>query len=156
MTICAKKAILLVIANKVHTLEKYEELIHSMYFQMYLPSVIRLKIYINLKRKEISLSRKNIFLRDEYTCQYCNRSSVNMTLDHIIPKQSGGEESWENLVTACYKCNSKKGNKMLKEVDMILLSVPRKPNYFMSLQKYVKNNKVNWGPYLFMKGNNER
>ncbi|GMN38930.1 hypothetical protein TIFTF001_008172 [Ficus carica] len=81
-----------------------------------------------VKRRRIksNLSRKNILYRDSYTCQYCS-SRDNLTIDHVIPAARGGEWSWQNLVTACAKCNSKKGQKTLEEANMKLSKVPKVP-----------------------------
>ena len=150
MIIGAKRAILLMLAQKVDMVEKYQELIHSMRLDIPLPSVVRLKEYARLHRKEIVLSRKNILRRDNHTCQYCGINSTRMTIDHIIPKQKGGLDTWENLITACVKCNSDKGNQLLHEVGMVLLSKPKRPSAVIHLQKNVKHYQKMWRPYLFM------
>ena len=75
-------------------------------------------------------SRRNVFKRDNWTCQYCGFISKNpksLTIDHVYPKCMGGGTQWTNLVTACPKCNSKKGNKLLKECGMKLKNKPTKP-----------------------------
>ncbi|KAE9612517.1 putative HNH nuclease [Lupinus albus] len=81
-----------------------------------------------VKRKLLNknLSRKNILFRDNSTCQYCS-SRENLTVDHVVPIALGGEWKWENLVTACVKCNSKKGHKTLEEAKMRLIKVPKAP-----------------------------
>ncbi|XP_011010125.1 PREDICTED: uncharacterized protein LOC105115052 isoform X2 [Populus euphratica] len=82
-----------------------------------------------VKRRRIfrsKLSRKNILHRDNYTCQYCS-SHENLTIDHVLPTAQGGEWQWENLVTACAKCNSKKGQKTPEEANMKLSKVPKAP-----------------------------
>ena len=76
-----------------------------------------------------------------------------MTIDHIIPKQRRGEDSWYNLVAACESCNNKKANKILSETNMVLIKKPRKPNMVIYLQKYVNKFQKSWRPYLFMKDN---
>jgi 5-methylcytosine-specific restriction endonuclease McrA len=70
-------------------------------------------------------TRANILLRDDETCQYCGKRSRDLTLDHIIPRSRGGQSTWENLVASCRSCNGKKGNRLLKEVNMRLLRPPR-------------------------------
>ncbi|XP_073062564.1 uncharacterized protein [Primulina eburnea] len=81
-----------------------------------------------VKRRKVRrcLSRKNILSRDNFTCQYCD-SAENLTIDHVLPIARGGEWTWENLVTACAKCNSKKGQKTLEEANMKLAKVPKAP-----------------------------
>lgn len=153
MVVGAKRAIILILSEKVDALENYRELIHSAYLTLPLPSVIKLREYVRIKRRNIVLSRKNILKRDSHTCQYCSISSVPMTIDHIIPKQKGGEDSWYNLVAACVSCNTQKGNKTPKGAQMVLKKKPRKPTMILHLQKFVKQFQGTWRPYLFMREN---
>ena len=150
MVVGAKRAIILILSEKVDALENYRELIHSAYLTLPLPSVIKLREYVRIKRRNIVLSRKNILKRDSHTCQYCSISSVPMTVDHIIPKQRGGEDTWYNLVAACVSCNTKKGNRTPKDAQMILKKKPRRPTIILHLQKFVKQFQGTWRPYLFM------
>ena len=150
MVIGAKRALLLLLTEKVESIENYTEFIHSMYFKMPLPSVIRLKNYARFTKKEIVLSRKNILKRDNHTCQYCGVHSTRLTIDHIVPRQKGGPDTWENLVTACVQCNTQKGHKSVSEAKMELKSSPRKPLVIVHFQKNVKQYQKMWRPYLFM------
>ena len=150
MVIGAKRAVILLLTEKVDSLESYREQIHSAYLTLSLPSVIRLRDYARIRRKEIVLSRKNILKRDNHTCQYCAIQSVPMTIDHVIPRQRGGEDSWYNLVAACVSCNARKGNRVPSETKMKLIKKPRKPTMILHLQKYVKQFQGTWRPYLFM------
>ena len=154
MVVGAKRAIILILSEKVDALENYRELIHSAYLTLPLPSVIKLREYVRIKRRNIVLSRKNILKRDSHTCQYCSISSVPMTVDHIIPKQRGGEDTWYNLVAACVSCNTKKGNRTPKDAQMALKKKPRKPTMILHLQKFVKQFQGTWRPYLFMSEKN--
>ena len=110
--------------------------------------------YLYLNRKNIPLTRKNIFYRDNNTCQYCGKSKCQLTIDHIIPKHKGGEDNWKNLVTSCNRCNSKKGNFYIEELGMKLIKKPIRPHYLMYLQKFALNEYNNWKPYLFMENKN--
>ena len=154
MVIGAKRAVILLLNEKVDSLECYREKIHSAYLTISLPSVIRLRDYARIRRKEIVLSRKNILKRDNHTCQYCSALSVPMTIDHIISRKKGGKDSWENLVAACVPCNTNKGNKSLRNANMQLLKIPRKPTMILHLQKFVKQFQSAWRPYLFMQDKN--
>ena len=154
MIIGVKRAVILYFGEKVDILENYNEIINSVSFSLPVPSVIRLKYYAKIKRKEIVLSRRNILKRDSHTCQYCGIKSVPMTIDHIIPKNNGGVDSWDNLVAACVPCNTKKGNQSLSNIEMKLSKMPRKPTMILHLQKFVKQFQGAWRPYLFMKGEN--
>jgi len=115
-----------------------------------LPSVIRLNSYLRLPYRKIEISRKNIHYRDDFTCQYCGKKSKELTIDHIIPKSRGGDDSWENLVSCCKACNNKKGDKTPAEAGMKLLSKPYKPNYVMFINKIVGGHHEEWKPYLFI------
>ena len=154
MVIGARRAIILILSEKVEALENYRELIHSVYLTLPLPSVIKLKQYARIRRKDIVLSRKNILKRDNHTCQYCGIRSIPMTIDHIIPRQRGGEDSWYNLVAACVACNTRKGNRRPREVQMKLVKRARKPTMILHLQKFVKQFQGTWRPYLFMQDPN--
>ncbi|XP_010414876.1 PREDICTED: uncharacterized protein LOC104700959 isoform X2 [Camelina sativa] len=92
----------------------------------YMDKVPHLLQVVKRRRVKNSLSRKSILLRDDYTCQYCS-SRENLTIDHVIPISRGGEWTWQNLVTACSRCNSRKGQKTVEEAQMKLLKVPKEP-----------------------------
>ncbi len=154
MVVGAKRAIILLLSEKVDSIESYKEKVHSAYLSIPLPSVIRLKKYAKIRKKEIVVSKKNILKRDNYICQYCGIQSVPMTIDHIISKNKGGLDTWDNLVAACVECNAYKGSKSLDESNMKLLKIPRKPSVILYLQKYVKQFQDSWRPYLFMKERN--
>ena len=152
MTLGAKRAIILSFTEKVEVLERYRDQVRSVNLSIFVPSVIRLKDYVRFNQKRIPLSRKNILKRDSHVCQYCNSKNSFMTIDHIIPKDKGGYDSWENLVTACVPCNAKKGNKLLKDIDMILSKKPKIPSFLFNIQSELLNSQDSWKPYLFMKG----
>jgi 5-methylcytosine-specific restriction endonuclease McrA len=88
------------------------------------------------KHKTVALSNRTLFGRDRYVCAYCGIHFPNfhdLSKDHIVPKSKGGENSWMNVVTSCKDCNSKKGNKSLKEAKMELLYLPYVPNHHENL-----------------------
>ena len=152
MTICsAKKAIILLYLGKAQIVERCDsQMVRSIRMQIPLPSVVRLDRYILVPRKRIMLSRKNIVKRDRYRCQYCGTRSKPITVDHIIPRERGGKDVWENLVAACVDCNTKKGNRLPEEVNMTLLSKPRKPNHLYFIQNFFGDLDERWKPYLFL------
>lgn len=113
------------------------------------PSVIRLRRYINLPYAKIVLSRRNIMKRDRHTCQYCGTKS-DLTLDHVQPRSRGGEDSWENLVTACNQCNVKKGNRTPDEASMPLDVEPYRPVHITFFQNLLGGVQEHWKPYLYM------
>ena len=150
MVINAKRAIILVLKEKVELLEKYANSIRTVSASFDFPSVVRLNFYVRIKYKDIALNRKNLLKRDNNRCQYCNSPSIPLTIDHIVPRNKGGQDTWENLVAACVKCNTKKGNYFLKEISMKLLKEPRKPSKIFQLQSYVNKSQDSWKQYLFM------
>ena len=148
-----KKAVLMVILEKVDPIEKTNYFIRSQNLNLSFPSVIKLKSYIYIKTRNIPLTRKNIIKRDNFTCQYCGCYTKNITIDHIVPKDKNGKDTWANLVSACNKCNLIKGNKFLYQTNMKLLKKPNKPSHIYHLQKYVNKENQVWKPYLFMAKN---
>ncbi|MEI8134689.1 MAG: HNH endonuclease [bacterium] len=127
----------------------HDKIIRSAHAAMEFPSVIRLAHFIHVPFKKVILSRKNILRRDGHQCQYCG-ARAGLTVDHIHPKSRGGEDSWENLVTACLRCNNKKGNLTPDEGRMPLKKKPVRPNHVVFLRQYVGRVDKNWEPYLFM------
>lgn len=92
-----------------------------------MPSVIRLEQMVHRPRPRVKMTRREIFRRDNYTCQYCGRNTGDLTLDHIQPRHLGGEHTWTNVVAACPACNHRKGGRKLNEVNMVLLRIPVEP-----------------------------
>lgn len=107
------------------------------------PDVIKLNKYVKTYLKKATPTRKNIFLRDDYTCQYCG-SKDHLTIDHIIPVSRSGKNTWNNMVTACFKCNEFKNNRTPEEADMKLKPLI-KANNFSLIKKYRRKN---WNEYL--------
>lgn len=114
-----------------------------------MPSVIKLCEYQRIPYREVDISKRNVFLRDSGKCQYCGTSNGLLTIDHIIPKSRGGDSTWENLTTACFKCNNKKGNKTPQEANMPLLTKPHKLNYVLYLNQKIGKVEQEWQPFLF-------
>ncbi len=151
LMICtAKRAICLKYLEKVEVVETYQEEVHSPSVTEKLPSIIKLKNFIRYNSMDVVLTRNNILLRDNYTCKYCGSKSVSLTIDHIIPRERGGSNNWDNLVAACQDCNIKKGNRTPEEANMILLKQPIKPNRIHYFQQFIRQDQSSWRPYLFM------
>ncbi len=109
--------------------KKGERSIRTVRLRIKIPEVVQLTHYDRLPPKSVNFSRKNIYKRDNYTCQYCGVQPglEQLTVDHIIPRSRGGRSDWSNCTSACWKCNKKKGNKTLEEAQMKLLRKPCKP-----------------------------
>ena len=101
-----------------------EESIEARRLEMERPVIVQLLANVRVPRVALQPTRTNILLRDDETCQYCGKRGRDLTLDHIIPRSRGGQSTWENLVASCKACNGKKGNRLLKEVNMHLLRQP--------------------------------
>ena len=152
MVVGAKRAVCLVLSKRSECVDNYSEVIKSQSFSMNLPSIIRINRYVKYVRNNIVLNRSNILKRDNFICQYCRKSSQTMTIDHVIPKNKGGLDAWENLVAACAKCNTKKGDTILDRIDMKLIKKPKKPNYLFYFKQYINEDvEESWKQYLFIK-----
>jgi len=150
-SICTtKRAIVLVFLGKAEIVERDALEIHTVSKTYPMPSVVRLFMYIAIPRKKILLTRKNIIKRDSYRCQYCGQKRQPLTLDHVIPKNQGGADSWENLVCACARCNNRKGQQTPDEAGMALLRRPRRPNYLTFIRCFIGISDQRWRRYLFM------
>jgi len=114
------------------------------------PSIIRVFSYVKAPlHSKVSLTRENVFKRDNYECVYCGQGlRKNLTLDHVIPQSKGGDNTWENLVTACKSCNSLKADLSLEEFGKEIPK-PYKPHYLM-LMRQVENIPKEWKSYLFL------
>jgi len=145
-----KRAIILIYLGKAEIIEKDDLFVRSVSMAFPLPLVVRLSMYIRMPGKRIILTRKNIIKRDGHQCQYCGKTDVPLTVDHIIPKNFNGAEDWENLVCACVDCNNKKGNRTPEQAGMKLLKQPRRPNHLIFIQHFVGLKNKKWKPYLFM------
>ena len=146
-----KRAVVLAYLGKAEIIENYNGLkICSISLCYPLPSIVRLNRYIRVPNKRIILSRKNIIKRDGHQCQYCGTKEGPVTVDHIVPKRFGGQDTWENLVCACTKCNSKKRDRTPEEANMKLRTKPQKPNHIFFIRYFVGTIDSCWKPYLFM------
>jgi len=123
-----KRALSLLFAGKAEMVVNGRGTIHTTAAEYDLPSVIKLVYMVKRPRPIIALSKREILRRDNYTCQYCGRKTHTLTLDHVIPRHTGGEHSWENLVAACASCNRHKGSKTVEQANMRLLSRPAAPS----------------------------
>lgn len=152
LNICnMRRAINLVYLGKVDVLHEDSLILHSARSSVRSPSVVRLRSHVKRPMPQLKLSRRSIFARDNYTCQYCGHRGPDLTVDHVVPRRLGGPTSWENLVCCCKKCNTRKSDKTLAQVGFSLRTKPRRPKYvpFISLTKFINGarNEV-WRDYL--------
>ncbi len=152
MSICnVQRAVVLLFLGKAELISsKDSRLIYSIKTSLPFPTIVRLRVYIKVPYKKIVLSRKNILRRDNHKCVYCQRTDLPLTLDHIVPKSKGGDDSWENLVTACVKCNNKKGDRLPEEAKMLLHKKPTRPSHITFMKHFIGRVDDAWKPYLYM------
>ncbi|MEJ8755683.1 HNH endonuclease [Pontibacter sp. H259] len=142
------KAFLLVYLDKAEMLSRSaSEALRTVSKAYPVPSVIRLQRYVHVPYHGIALSRHNIMRRDNYTCQYCG-TVKNLTLDHLLPRSRGGGSNWLNLVTACTRCNTRKGDRTPEEAGLKLIQKPIKPSLQFFLKMHLNTTNQDWGVYL--------
>ncbi|MEA2030831.1 MAG: HNH endonuclease [candidate division Zixibacteria bacterium] len=151
LTVCSvRRAIVLIFLNKAEMVATADGLrIRTVTTSYDLPSVVRLWQYRNVPYKKIMLTRRNIIIRDNNRCQYCGSLRGPMTVDHVIPKTMGGQDSWDNLVCACSKCNNKKGDRTPEQSGIKLLRRPFRPSYITFINRHY-GIQEQWKPYLFL------
>jgi len=108
-----------------------ERFIQAVRFRLRVPEVVTLRSYDRLPTAAVTFSRRNIFKRDHFTCQYCGAQpgSEELTLDHVVPRSQGGESRWDNCVLACLACNKRKADRTPEQAGMRLRRKPVKPTW---------------------------
>lgn len=105
--------------------------IHTIRMKVRIPTVLLLRSYDRIPAKEVKFNRHSIFARDGHTCQYCGQHfpEKELNLDHVIPRDMGGKTSWENIVTSCIRCNTRKANRLPHMAGMHLKKQPSRPRW---------------------------
>jgi len=162
-TVSVARAVIMTFKNTV-TVEEYDgdRVLRSAHAEFPIPSVIRRRTYLNIRRRREAsgMKRMRIYMRDKYRCQYCGaRKSVNdLTLDHILPRSRGGDNSPVNIVTACVTCNNRKSNRTPDEARMPLLTTQTALR--VKLERVVlchyAEARSQWRKYLFMDMHDDR
>lgn len=147
----ALEALVMCLVGKARVIEKHAKEIRSVSKSFKLPAVIVLNRYVKFQFSYVSCNRENVLWRDNNTCQYCGKTGnpEKLTLDHVIPRSRGGDNSWQNLVAACKKCNQKKGNKTPAEAHMHPLKIPKKPKNCVLRKLKEENISPVWKDYLW-------
>jgi len=145
-----QEAFVLTYVGKAWAVEYTDKWVRSAREAFQIPAVIALRQYIDEKFFTLTCSRKNILLRDNNTCQYCNKRfpETELTIDHVIPRSKGGTNIWENVVAACKPCNQKKGSHLLSTATVSLSREPRKPSYRTLIKKRISGANSKWEEYL--------
>ena len=147
-----QEAIKAVYLKRVNVAAEYEEVVRSEKLTLPLPSVIVLKNYV-VPTKTVPFTRATLFLRDEFTCQYCGCKGQDLTFDHVVPKSRGGKTRWDNVVAACQSCNLRKAAKTTSQAGFKLKKAPTKPSPEVLLNKGKKfppsDMHKSWSDFLY-------
>jgi 5-methylcytosine-specific restriction endonuclease McrA len=144
-----RRAVVLLLKSKAEVIEHAEWKLHSATSTMERPVVIRLVTYVRIPRDthRRRITRRAVFARDDWTCQYCGSRS-NLTVDHVVPRSRGGGSSWDNIVASCAPCNRRKGNAPLRQSGMHLVRQPKAPHPSVFIAVASPTIPIAWRAYL--------
>lgn len=128
-----------------------DDWVSAVNFDVQVPRVVRLRYFDRIPKHTLRFNRRNLFARDNHSCQYCGESfpPSQLSMDHVMPRSRGGETSWENIVCCCVRCNTRKGGRTPKEAKMRLLNQPKRPHQSPLLAMKLNNPKyVTWRVFL--------
>ena len=152
LNVCnTRRALILVDGGKAEVLEHTGAPIRTPSRCFDRPSVIRLVYMIRRPRPRVRLTRREVFIRDHHTCQYCGMKTRDLTLDHVMPRHRGGRHTWENLVSACRTCNHRKGGRTPDEARMYLHRQPFEPHassYYLFHQYLESERFREWAKFI--------
>jgi 5-methylcytosine-specific restriction endonuclease McrA len=143
--VSARRAVVLVLKEKAEVVVSNGMVFRSEHLELEAPSVLRLRYFVKVPfRAHTALTRRAVFARDGWVCQYCGKAAEN--LDHVLPRSRGGKHTWDNVVAACRRCNSKKENRLPDEAGLKLAHQPYIPSdgFRLSLGKL----EPAWEPFL--------
>jgi 5-methylcytosine-specific restriction endonuclease McrA len=149
INVCSvQRAIVLVLKEKAEVLERSARRLRAATASFPWPNVIRLLSFVRVPRHEArKITRRAVFARDDYLCQYCGSGS-KLTVDHVVPRSRGGRSSWDNVVTSCAPCNLRKGDRLPAEIDMHPRTSPRAPRPDVFISVAAPRQPDSWLPYL--------
>jgi 5-methylcytosine-specific restriction endonuclease McrA len=144
------RAMTLDFQDKVIVVETYDRKARSPSVEVSVPAVVALKRYHGHRPFKVRFRKRNVFIRDDFRCQFCGRrlSADELTIDHVIPRAQGGRSTWENVVSACEPCNHSKGNRTPHEANMHLLRPPARPKPGLHGVIAPQSTPPEWGGYL--------
>jgi 5-methylcytosine-specific restriction endonuclease McrA len=145
-----RRAAVLILKNRAEILERSDWSLHAENLTLPRPVVIRLVTYVNIPRDahRRKITRRAVFARDRWTCQYCGHERGNLTVDHVIPRSRGGSSTWENIVTCCAPCNRRKGDRLPRQVDMTPRRRPKAPSSTIFIHVATPSIPSAWEQYL--------
>lgn len=149
-----RRAVKLVVLEKAEIVEASQHEVHSVSTRMSVPSVVRLTSFVRFRRREAKFSRRNIYTRDDFRCQYCGHRppAQELTCDHVVPRSRGGRTEWSNIVTCCVPCNRRKGGRTPAEAGLRLLRHPAQPTWLWGVQNRLASRRPPkaWHVYLYL------
>jgi 5-methylcytosine-specific restriction endonuclease McrA len=145
-----RRAAVLILKNRAEVLEKGDWALHAESLTLPRPVVIRLLTYVRIPRDahRRKITRRAVFARDRWTCQYCGHERGNLTVDHVIPRSKGGDSTWENIVTCCAPCNRRKGDRLPRQANMVPTRRPKAPNPTIFIHVATPTIPAAWEQYL--------
>lgn len=147
----SRRAVVLVLTDKAEIIHAAEGRYRAERVEVPEPSVVRLVRYVRVPYgTKVAVNRRTIFARDGGRCQYCGAAAES--LDHVIPRSKGGPHTWENVVAACRRCNSRKEDRLLDEVDMTLRTQPTAPRHRVEILALCGRARQEWSDYLDVYG----
>ncbi|MGP0109613.1 MAG: HNH endonuclease [Acidimicrobiales bacterium] len=145
--VSSRRAVLLVLDTKAELVHATERVFRAERMSVPEPSVVRLVRYVHVPlHYRVAVNRRTVFARDGSRCQYCG--SVAENLDHVIPRSKGGPHTWENVVAACRRCNTRKEDRLPNEAGMVLRRTPVAPRHRVQLLALCGGAGEEWGTYL--------
>ena len=141
-----RRAMVMMLKGKAESLE--QDSTREIRRGTHLPTVIRLRQYVRVPFRQLPLTRRNLFHRDNHSCQYCGCRNEPLSIDHVVPRSRGGDSSWFNVVTSCSTCNARKGDALCHEVQMYPRSKPRPPRPDVFIDVATPRRPEEWTPYL--------
>ncbi len=145
--VSVRRAVVLLLKQKAEVLEQDGGSLRSERIIMPIPAVIRLAYFVKVPfREPVPLTRRTVFVRDGHTCQYCGARAES--IDHVIPRSRGGTHTWDNVVAACRRCNSRKENRLPEEAGLKMLRPPGVPHRDLRIIGAAAEVHPSWSNYL--------
>jgi 5-methylcytosine-specific restriction endonuclease McrA len=151
INVCSvRRATVLLLKGRAVLLEHGDTSLHWANGETPRPVVIRLRHYVRIPHglNHRRITRRAVFARDGWTCQYCGSRTSTLTVDHVIPRSKGGASTWENIVASCAPCNRRKGDRLPHQIDMHPRTAPRVPHADLFIRLAAPNVPESWEPYL--------
>jgi 5-methylcytosine-specific restriction endonuclease McrA len=145
-----RRAAVLILKNRAEILEEGDWALHAESLTLARPVVIRLLAYVRIPRDahRRKITRRAVFARDRWTCQYCGHERGHLTVDHVVPRSKGGRSTWDNIVTCCAPCNRRKGDRLPRQANMVPARKPKAPSATIFIHVATPSIPAAWERYL--------